>query len=129
MFSLGHFSANKEMIPSGWACVDEDKNYPPLDDRVPKSKSSPQSNSEEFELESSRAHSETSNEDDTFRSDAQSNQTRMNEESSDEDELARPQPTRVSLIHFISSYLHASLCFYWLFTCFQKILWGILTQG
>jgi ubiquitin carboxyl-terminal hydrolase 4/11/15 len=97
MFSLGHFSANKEMIPSGWNCVDDDKTYSPLEDRVQKGKQSPCNDSEEFEVESQRATSESSNEDDPIRSDAQSNQTRMNEESSEEDELVRPPPTRVSL--------------------------------
>ncbi|EHK99914.1 putative ubiquitin carboxyl-terminal hydrolase 12 [Glarea lozoyensis 74030] len=94
MFSLGHFAADKEMIPSGWNCVDDDKSYSPLSDRLPKVKSASDNGSEEFELDSPRGNSESSIEDNSFRSDVQSNQTRMNEESSDEDELARPQPTR-----------------------------------
>lgn len=127
MFALGHFSA-KEMIPSGWNCVDEDKTYAPLEDRIPKTKSSPDNGSEEFELESERAQSESSNEDETFRSDVQSNQTRMNDESSDEDELARPQPTRVSRFFFPSVRLFRLLCSIPVHSI-SKSIWAFLTQG
>jgi hypothetical protein len=91
------------MVPTGWTAVDDDKTYLPLEDRVPKGKRPPGNDSEEFEMESPRANSESSNENDSSPSDVKSNQTRMNEESSEEDELVRPQPTRVSLTCLILS--------------------------
>lgn len=84
------------MIPSGWNVVDDDKAYPPLDNRIPQSQ---QPSVDGSDGSSTRARSESSNEGDSV---ALSNQpTRMNEESS-ADELSGPGPTisKVSLNFF-----------------------------
>ncbi|KAG9230957.1 hypothetical protein BJ875DRAFT_135688 [Amylocarpus encephaloides] len=92
MFSLGHFSANREMIPSGWNVVDEDKTYPSLVSRVPRPPQSPEGDANGFEAQDSR--SESSVEQDTYRSDDFSQQTRMNDPDSSEDELCASRVTR-----------------------------------
>lgn len=94
MFSLGYFSTSKELIPTGWNAVDEEKVYPTLSSRVPQ----PQREDSIDSFEDGPAGSD-SDEGNNFRrgSGGYSEQTRMNDESSEEDELAAaPSVPRVS---------------------------------
>jgi hypothetical protein len=92
MFALGYFSGSKEMIPSGWNVVDDDKTYPSLESRAPPLAQSFGDSPDGFESSNGRSRSESSVEDDTFQSGPYSTQTRMNDESSSEDELAGAPP-------------------------------------
>lgn len=84
MFTLGYFVGSKEMVPTGWHTVDEDKIYPTLSSRNPQiSQSLDSSSMSGYEVSNGRAGSESS-EFDNYHADGASN-TRMTEESSDED--------------------------------------------
>jgi ubiquitin carboxyl-terminal hydrolase 4/11/15 len=95
MFVIGYFAGSKEMIPSGWNVVDEDKNYPPISTRNPHVYQ-PIDEDSGNGFEDSRAGSESSEESrypSNGTSSAFSNTTRMADESDeDEDSL----PARVS---------------------------------
>jgi hypothetical protein len=96
LFDLGYFKGSKEMVPTGWQEVDEDKTYPTLASRNPQLQ---QATEEDFEMTNGHNGSEISDEDDNLdgTQNAYSTKTRMNDESS-EDELSRPATTsRVSL--------------------------------
>lgn len=101
MFTLGYFSGAKELIPSGWNVVDEDKNYPSLASRAPQTEELRDDSPDGFEVTSGRAGSDSSTEDDQPRTNDFSGQTRMNDESSDEDELSAPSVPKVSWISII----------------------------
>lgn len=99
MFQIGYFSDKKEMIPSGWNVIDEDKVYPLISSRNPQAR-------QPLEDESSNGYEPANGNDDSdFYSDRDNSynnsfqpSTRMNEESSEEDEDAAPPPIhRVSL--------------------------------
>jgi len=108
MFSMGYFVGSKEMVPTGWHTVDEDKTYPTLSSRNPQAAQSldPGSPSGQ-ELSNSRAGSEGSEDNDN--DDGASN-TRMVEESSDEDaDIPATVPAKVSLhIYSVISHLFSS---------------------
>ncbi|KAF4635752.1 hypothetical protein G7Y89_g2337 [Cudoniella acicularis] len=90
LFELGYFGGGKELIPSGWNVVDEDKAYPSLASRMPQVPSTVDDSLNGFEAGNGQAQSDSSGDDDNFATNGFSNQTRMNdEESSDEDELAQ----------------------------------------
>lgn len=92
MFDIGYFSGPVGTFPTGWSELEDDKNYPNIRSRLPRSQQEEEAESvEEFEKSSVKSESESSNEDDD--STAQ-NMTRMTEESSDED--AAPPHRRVS---------------------------------
>ncbi|KAN0095576.1 UCH domain containing protein [Hyaloscypha variabilis] len=98
MFVIGYFAGSKEMIPSGWNVVDEDKNYPPISTRNPHVYQ-PIDEDSGNGFEDSRAGSESSEEGrypSNGTSSAFSNTTRMADESDeDEDSLpARALPVR-----------------------------------
>jgi ubiquitin carboxyl-terminal hydrolase 4/11/15 len=95
MFELGYFSGIKEMVPSGWNAVDEDKTYPALASRNPQVRQPRDLDLENGYDQDSRDGSETSQDNDNFHDSAFSSTTRMVEEESDDDELAGPAP-RVS---------------------------------
>jgi ubiquitin carboxyl-terminal hydrolase 4/11/15 len=98
---MGYFVGSKEIVPTGWHTVDEDKTYPPLSSRKPELPQDTSSMSG-YEVSNGRAGSEGS-EMDSLNADGSAN-TRMNEESSDEDEdIPAIATTRVSLNHF---YVH-----------------------
>ncbi|KAH6668752.1 hypothetical protein B0J14DRAFT_566408 [Halenospora varia] len=84
MFRLHYFGSGKELIPNGWNIVDEDKNYPTLESRAPKTEETTNG----FDMTNGRASSHSSDED-NFEKGESSIQTRMNDESSEEDELAQ----------------------------------------
>lgn len=100
MFEVGYFAGSKEMIPSGWNVVDEDKTYASISSRNPQVQQAIDEDSGTG-FEDGRAGSESS-EEDLYRSNATSNDfsstTRMVDETSDEDEDVIPaSATRVSL--------------------------------
>jgi ubiquitin carboxyl-terminal hydrolase 4/11/15 len=94
MFSLNYFSTPKEMIPTGWNSIDEDKAYPTLASRAPE----PQMRDSSLDsYDDGRSGSTSDADDDSSRQNGFSGQTRMNEESSEEDEAASaPTVARVS---------------------------------
>ncbi|RDW65427.1 hypothetical protein BP5796_10119 [Coleophoma crateriformis] len=88
LFTMSYYSGKGELVPVGWQVVTEDHPFPPLSSRMPSPSAESESGSgEDHEMTTGRA-SETSDEDDTLNSNPVST-TRMTEESSDEDELAR----------------------------------------
>ncbi|KAF8861355.1 UCH-domain-containing protein [Acephala macrosclerotiorum] len=94
MFEVGYFSGAKEMIPTGWNVVDDDKAYPNINTRAPQPQvSNDDETGSEHRSSSGRAQSDTS-EDEAY-SNGASVSTRMVEESSDED--AAPPPIAKSL--------------------------------
>lgn len=84
------------MIPTGWNSIDEDKAYPRLSSRMPELHQTRESSLDSHE---DGPTSSESDEDSTFGrdDDGLSKQTRMNDESSEEDELQGPTVSRVSL--------------------------------
>lgn len=94
----------------GWNTIDEDKAYPRLSSRSPQIPQTADESDYDHDMTNGRSASETSNEDGT--PNIYSSTTRMNDESSEEDELALP-PTRVS-------YYPACSC------CDFRIVFGIL---
>ncbi|KUJ19216.1 UCH-domain-containing protein [Mollisia scopiformis] len=86
MFDVGFFSGAKEMIPTGWNVVDEDKTFPNINTRAPQQ---PISNDHETGSENLSTNSRTqseSSEEDAYSANGVISTTRMaEEESSDED--------------------------------------------
>jgi len=118
MFEVSYFSGSKEMIPSGWNVVDEDKTFTPLSSRNPQV---PQYLDEDsgngYDLANGRAGSESSSSDDPYKENDQSTATRMVEESSDEDEdedelaPSAPQVSHPFLLRIEVSFPLWSSCF------------------
>ena len=99
MFDLGYFTGSKELVPSGWNIVDDDKTYPTLSSRNPQLQQSlDEESGNDYDMTNGRAGSESSTDEDNYSSNHFSSNTRMTEEeTSDEDELvSNPQPPRVS---------------------------------
>jgi ubiquitin carboxyl-terminal hydrolase 4/11 len=99
MFEIGFFAGSKEMIPSGWNVVDEDKVYPSISSRNPQVYQ-PIDEDSGNGFEDGRAGSESS-EEGLYPSNGTSNgfssTTRMVEETSDEEEdIIPPVIPRVS---------------------------------
>jgi ubiquitin carboxyl-terminal hydrolase 4/11/15 len=92
MFEIGFFAGSKEMIPSGWNVVDEDKIYPSISSRNPQVYQ-PIDEDSGNGFEDGRAGSESS-EEGVYTSNSTSNgfssATRMVDETSDEDEDVIP---------------------------------------
>lgn len=87
LFELSYFRGNNELVPTGWNVLNEDKKYPLLSTRAPIRR-------EAVEVDDKQAHSFVST---NLQSDAESSEedvedipqlapTRMNEESSDDDD-------------------------------------------
>ena len=101
MFDIGYFTGSKEMIPSGWNVVDEDKIYPPISSRNPQVYQ-PIDDDSGNGFEDGRAGSESSD-DELYpgTSNAFSSTTRMVDETSDEDDdVIAPSIPRVSCFIF-----------------------------
>lgn len=104
-FNIGYFAGSKEMVPTGWHTVDEDKTYPYLSSRNPQlAQSHDTSSMSGYEASNGRAGSEGS--EDNFHAGAAN--TRMNDESSDEDEeipaIAKPRVSQPYSLDSIHSY-------------------------
>ncbi|TVY17333.1 putative ubiquitin carboxyl-terminal hydrolase 12, partial [Lachnellula arida] len=88
LFTLGYFSTPNEPIPTGWNPVDEEKTYPTLSSRMPEPRDMRDGSSDSF----GDGHTGSdSDEADSFQrrsSNGFAGQTRMNDESSEEDEIA-----------------------------------------
>ena len=84
MFQLKYFKSTNNLVPTGWTEVDDDKSYSTLASRAP------QIPDDESVPSTDRTESE-SDEDEDQNSNAFV-ATRMNDESSDEDELSGPTP-------------------------------------
>ena len=94
MFELSYFVGTKHLLPTGWGEVEEDKIYPSLSSRAPQP---------EQALDDMSNRGAESDDDEQYPSIPFSTNTRMvDEESSDEDELAGPTPIPVvSCNHFL----------------------------
>ena len=120
MFTLNYFApSGGEIIPTGWNVIDEDKTYPTLASRNPQIRQSPDSDSmsgyEGINGHNNSDYSET----ETFRPVAN---TRMNEESSDDDtgitQIVQPRVSSrfffnfhpVFLVHYARSNGHLKRC-------------------
>ena len=93
MFILGYFSTQKELVPTGWNAIDEDKEYPTLASRNPQLPQAYEDESEtDLDITSRRAGSEGSNDDDSGHNYSfEPSRTRMAQES-EEDEPTVPAP-------------------------------------
>jgi ubiquitin carboxyl-terminal hydrolase 4/11 len=116
LFELSYFTSAKELVPVGWGSVDEDKDYPKLSSRDPQALHSMQEDEQaqdDYEMPNGRTQSEASS--DVEEDDAPQliGPTRMNEESSDEDEPAAPAPniSRVRILFLTSCISHCSVAF------------------
>jgi ubiquitin carboxyl-terminal hydrolase 4/11 len=107
LFELSYFGGNKELVPSGWNMVDEDKKFPLLSTRAPILREAV----EAVEVDDEQAHSFVST---SLQSDSESSEedvedipqlapTRMNEESSDDDDVGPNTRVCRLLLYFISS--------------------------
>jgi ubiquitin carboxyl-terminal hydrolase 4/11/15 len=86
MFDIGYFSGPAGSFPTGWSEVDDDKTYPSISSRIPRQVQEEEAElGNEFESNSPRSGSESSNEDEDQPSNIVPSMTRMTEESSDED--------------------------------------------
>lgn len=101
LFELSYFTSKKEVVPTGWGAVDEEKLYPRLSTRIPVVQEAVEVGDEQngFASNNLRGSDGESSEDD-IGDIPQLAPTRMNEESSDDDDLA--PNTRVCLSNFIS---------------------------
>jgi hypothetical protein len=110
MFQLKYFTGTKELVPAGWGSVDEDKEYPLLSSRSPQVLETHEDDQTEDDFPMStgnrRVTSDAGSSDIEEEDDApQLAPTQMNEESSDDDELApNSNLTRVRLILIYSSF-------------------------
>jgi ubiquitin carboxyl-terminal hydrolase 4/11 len=116
LFELSYFTSAKELVPVGWGSVDEDKDYPKLSSRDLQALHSMQEDDQpqdDYEMPNGRTQSEASS--DVEEDDAPQliGPTRMNEESSDEDEPAAPAPniSRVRILFLTSCISHCSVAF------------------
>lgn len=97
LFELGYFTSKKEVVPTGWGVVDEEKLYPRLSSRIPVVQDAVEVGDEAshgFASNNLQGSDGESSEDD-IGDIPQLAPTRMNEESSDDDDLA--PNTRVCL--------------------------------
>lgn len=84
MFELCYFSSSNELVPSGWNIADSEKKFPTLASRNPREQQQDDESVNDHEGTGSRAGSETSEE--SSRLTVPTSNTRMTEESSDEDD-------------------------------------------
>lgn len=98
LFELSYFASKKDVVPTGWGVVDEEKIYPRLSSRIPVVQEAVEVDEEQsngFASNNLQGSDGESSEDDIGNI-PQLAPTRMNEESSDEDDLA--PNTRVCLL-------------------------------
>jgi hypothetical protein len=95
LFQLNYFTGSKELVPVGWGTVDEDKTFPSLASRLPKTLDPVSDDEDQYDqAENIYSAHVTSTSSEAGSTDVEENnapqitQTRMNEESSDEDELS-----------------------------------------
>jgi ubiquitin carboxyl-terminal hydrolase 4/11/15 len=103
LFELSYFTSARELVPVGWGSVDEDKDYPRLSSRDPQVLHSMQEDDQaqdDYAMPNGRTQSEASSDIEDDAPQLVAPPTRMNEESSDEDEPAAPAPSisRVSIL-------------------------------
>lgn len=97
LFELSYFTSKKDVVPTGWGVVDEEKIYPRLSSRIPVAQDAVEVDDEGsagFASNNVQGSDGESSEDD-IGDIPQLAPTRMNEESSDDDDLA--PNTRVCL--------------------------------
>lgn len=100
MFQLCYFSSGSTEVPNGWNVVDEDKTYPLLSSRNPQlHRGVSDQMGYDHDMTNGRAASESSTDEDNLS--APNVLTRMNDASSDEDELA-PEAARVSSLSYLN---------------------------
>ncbi|KFX89047.1 hypothetical protein O988_08786 [Pseudogymnoascus sp. VKM F-3808] len=90
LFELSYFASKKDVVPTGWGVVDEEKIYPRLSTRIPVVQEAVEVDEEQsngFASNNLQGSDGESSEDDIGNI-PQLAPTRMNEESSDEDDLA-----------------------------------------
>lgn len=105
IFDLCYFSG-KELVPSGWNVIDDDKTYPSLSSRNPQVFQNADESEDDQDMTNGRAASDTSNEDGNAHYGAFSSTTRMaDEDESDEDEIASlPPKVSLTLLSLIPSF-------------------------
>jgi len=96
MFQLKYFKSSNNLVPTGWTDVDEDKTYPTLASRAP--------HIPDDESVPSTDRTESESDEDEDQHNSTTDTTRMNDESSDEDELSGPTPVVSSKIEFMHLY-------------------------
>ena len=102
LFELSYFSG-RELVPTGWNVVDDDKVYPRLSSRSAQIFHLTEESDNDQDMTNGRSESESSNEDGTAGHQNYSRRAHMAEdEDSDEDEISRPLP-RVSLQLYLTS--------------------------
>lgn len=116
MFNIAYVRKGKEIIPTGWSAIDDDKDYPLIDTREPQKSDVADAVDNESDVESrTRRSSESSDEEDVQYDGAP---TRMNEEfDASDDDLPPPIVQRVCFIsissplltHKLSSQFHIFL--------------------
>jgi ubiquitin carboxyl-terminal hydrolase 4/11/15 len=127
MFELCYFTSVKEMIPSGWNVVDEDKTYATLSSRNPQLQQPVDDESSNgYELANGRGSS-ASSEDSTYQDTADSSNTRMVDESSEDDEPVAAS-SRVSPLFSFKNSPIPSMSFPVLANPLQILLSGHLTE-
>lgn len=87
MFEMGYFSGAKEQVPAGWGAVDEDKEFPRLASRDPKTSETPDEAEADTTMGTANSPSDVGSDEANEADALQPATTRMNEESSDEDEI------------------------------------------
>lgn len=92
MFEVGYFGNSKEMIPSGWNSVDEEKNYPSIASRNPHTQPQDDDDSTNgYEGMGGRTSSDSGDDSSNFNS-GSAGLTRMNEESEEDEDLSSMAP-------------------------------------
>jgi hypothetical protein len=94
LFDLCYF-VGKELVPTGWNYVDEDKTYPSLLSRNPQVSQTADESDNDHDMTNGRATSESS-EDGSPPVHSLPNTTRMTEEDESDDEIASLPRSRVS---------------------------------
>jgi len=116
LFELSYFTSAKELVPVGWGSVDEDKDYPKLSSRDPQALHSMQEDDQpqdDYAMPNGRTQSEASSDVEEYDAPQLVGPTRMNEESSDEDEppALAPNISRVRILLLASCISHCSVAF------------------
>lgn len=90
LFELSYFSSKKEVVPTGWGVVDEEKLYPRLSSRIPVVQDAVEVDDEASDgfASNNPQRSDGESSEDDIGDIPQLAPTRMNEESSDDDDLA-----------------------------------------
>lgn len=87
LFQLGYFSEGKTVVPTGWISVDEHRKFPTLQSRAPEPEVAEEEESAVQTDAADNLTSEEDSEDDAHNKTSEDAPTRMNEESSDDEQL------------------------------------------